>query len=54
MLTSWVGPILEYGAACWDPCTGQINALDRIQIKLLNLLIVRRILNGEPMLSVWW
>ena len=27
--TSLVRPILEYGSACWDPCTeGQINALD--------------------------
>ena len=27
-----VRPILEYGAACWDPCTeGQINALGRVQ-----------------------
>ena len=26
---SRVGPILEYGAACWDPCAeGYINALD--------------------------
>ena len=30
---SLVCPILEYGAACWDPCTeGQINALDRVQM----------------------
>jgi hypothetical protein len=27
-----VRPILEYGAACWDPYTkGQISALDRVQ-----------------------
>jgi hypothetical protein len=27
-----VRPILEYGAACWDPYRkGQINALDRVQ-----------------------
>ena len=32
--TSFVHPILEYGAARWDPCReGQINALDRIQKK---------------------
>jgi len=31
--TSLVCPILEYGAACWDPCRGQINALDRVQMK---------------------
>jgi len=31
---SLVRPILEYGAACWDPCRdGQINALDRVQKK---------------------
>jgi len=31
---SSVCPILEYGAACWDPCwEGQINALDRVQKK---------------------
>ena len=30
--TSLVCPILEYGAACWDPRTdGQINALDRVK-----------------------
>jgi hypothetical protein len=29
-----VFPILEYGAACWDPCRdGEINALDRVQTK---------------------
>jgi len=26
-----VRPILECGAACWDPCKGQVNALDRVQ-----------------------
>jgi len=31
--TSLVRPILEYGSACWDPCRGQINALDRVQQK---------------------
>ena len=31
---SLVRPILEYGAACWDPYReGQINALDRVQKK---------------------
>jgi len=31
---SLVCPVLEYGAACWDPCReGQINALDRVQTK---------------------
>jgi len=28
-----VRPIVEYGSACWDPCRGQINALDRVQKK---------------------
>jgi hypothetical protein len=29
---SLVVPVLEYGAACWDPYRkGQINALDRVQ-----------------------
>jgi hypothetical protein len=29
--TSLVRPILEYGAACWDPYRkGQVNALDRV------------------------
>jgi hypothetical protein len=32
--TSLVCPILEYEAACWDPCRGgQTNALDRVQTK---------------------
>jgi hypothetical protein len=31
---SLVRPILEYGAACWDPYKeGQISALDRVQKK---------------------
>ena len=30
---SLVCPILEYGSACWDPCTGQTNGLDRVQKK---------------------
>jgi len=31
---SFVRPILEYGAACWDPYReGQISALDRVQKK---------------------
>jgi len=28
-----VRPILQYGAAFWDPCRGQINAVDRVQTK---------------------
>jgi len=31
--TSLVRPVLEYGAVCWDPCRGHINALDRLQTK---------------------
>jgi hypothetical protein len=32
--TTLVRPILEYGAACWDPYReGQIHALDRVQKK---------------------
>jgi len=31
--TSLVRLIVEYGSACWDPCRGQINELDRIQEK---------------------
>jgi len=31
--TSLVRPILECGAACWESCGGQINALDRVQTK---------------------
>ena len=31
---SLVGPLLEYGAACWDPYReGHITALDRVQKK---------------------
>jgi len=32
--TTLVHPILEYGAACWDPYReGQIHTLDRVQKK---------------------
>jgi hypothetical protein len=35
---SLVCPILEYGAACWDPYrNGQVSALDRVQRKAANL-----------------
>jgi len=30
---SLVHPILEYGSACWNPCKGQLNTLDRVQKK---------------------
>ena len=52
MLTSLVRPTLEDGAAYWDPCTGQKNTLDRVQIKVLILLIMWRILNGKTWLRV--
>ena len=35
--TSLVHPILEYGSACWDPCRGQIYALDLAQITRFTL-----------------
>jgi len=45
--TSLERPILEYGAACWDPYREcQISALDRIQYKLLNLPIIREAQTG--------
>ena len=31
--TPLVRPVLKYGAACSDPCRGQKNALDRVQMK---------------------
>ena len=31
--TPLVHPVLEYEAACWDPCRRQINPLDRVQMK---------------------
>jgi hypothetical protein len=31
--TPLVRPVFEYGSECWDPCRGQINALDRAQEK---------------------
>ena len=35
---SFLRPILEYGAACWDPYReGQISALDRVQKKAAKL-----------------
>jgi len=30
--TSLVHPIFEYGAACWDPCREEINALNKVQM----------------------
>jgi len=45
-----IRPILEYGAACWDPYReGQIlvSALDRVQIKRPNLHIIRTVRTGK-------
>jgi len=45
---SLVRPILEYGAACWDPYReGQIRALDRVQKKRPNLHIIGTIRTGK-------
>ena len=46
--TSLLRPILEYGAACWDPFReGQIIALDWVQKKQQNLQILQTMLNGK-------
>jgi hypothetical protein len=52
--TSLVRPILEYGAACWDPYRKcHINALDRVQKKKLpNFLKAREAQAGNPWRSV--
>ena len=43
-----VRPILEYGAACWDPYReSQICELDRVHRKLLSLLTSQIIRNRE-------
>ena len=45
---SFVRPILEYGAACWDPYRErQISVLDRVQRKRPNLHIIRTVRSGE-------
>ena len=42
--TSLVRPILEYGAACWDPYREcRINAFDGVQKKAANLHIIRTV-----------
>jgi hypothetical protein len=47
--TSLVRPILEYGAACWDPYRkGQVNALVRVQNLRQNLHIIEMIQIGKP------
>ncbi|PNF14144.1 hypothetical protein B7P43_G16985 [Cryptotermes secundus] len=48
--TSLVRPILEYGAACWDPLRdGQINALDREQKKAAKFAHHRNESNWETL-----
>jgi len=51
--TKLVRPILEYGAACWDPYrAGQIHALNRVQKKRLNLRIICANRTGKHCRSV--
>jgi hypothetical protein len=46
--TSLVRPILEYGAACWDPYReGQINASERVQKKAAKFAIGHIHRNGS-------
>ena len=50
---SLVRPILEYGAACWDPSReGQITALDRVKRKRPNLYIMRTVRTWKLWLRV--
>ena len=45
---SLVRPILEYGAACWDPYReGQMSASDRVQKKAAKLHIIRTVQTGK-------
>ena len=49
---SLVRPILEYGAACWDPYReGQISALDRVQKKAAKFAHHTSNLNWETLAS---
>ena len=49
---SLVRPILEYGAACWDPYReGQISALDRVQNKAAKFAHHKYSLNWETLAS---
>jgi len=44
---SLVRPILEYGAACWDPYRkGQMSVIDRVQTKRINLHTIRAVRTG--------
>jgi len=49
---SLVRPIIEYGAACWDPYReGQISALDRVQKKAAIFAHYTNIPNWENLAS---
>jgi len=49
---SLVRPILEYGAACWDPYRkGQISALDRVQKKVAKFAHHKNSPNWETLAS---
>ena len=49
---SLVRPILEYGAACWDPYReGQIRALDRVQKKMVKFAHHTNSSNWETLAS---
>ena len=49
---SLVRPILEYGAACWDPYRkGQISALDRVQKKAVEFAHYKKSPNWENLAS---
>jgi len=49
---SLVRPILEYGAACWDPYwEGQIIALDRVQKKAAKFAHHKNSPNWETLAS---
>jgi len=49
---SLVHPILEYGAACWDPYReGQISALDRVQKKAATFAHHKKSSNWETLAS---
>ena len=50
--TTLVRPILEYGAACWDPYReGQIHALDRLQKKTAKFAHLTNESNWETLLQ---
>ena len=47
---SLVRPILEYGAACWDPYReGQISAMDRVQKKAVKFVYHTNSANWETL-----